>query len=123
MNPGHVTATLQNERQRRADSFVNGYMPPDELVIDPSLKLHTEYDSDVDPISYEVLRSKLWNVNWDHQETIRRVSGSQVVVYGYDFNTCDPDRGGRRRLLRSRATCSSAAAPTSWSSGRSSTGR
>jgi len=87
MNPGQVTATLQNERQRRADSFVNGYVPPAELVIDPSLQLHTEYSSDVDPISYEVLRSKLWNVNWDHQETIRRVSGSQVVVYGYDFNT------------------------------------
>jgi len=87
MNPGHVTATLQNERQRRADSFINGYVPPAELVIDPSLQLHTEYSSDVDPISYEVLRSKLWNVNWDHQETIRRVSGSQVVVYGYDFNT------------------------------------
>ena len=46
-----------------------------------------EADTDLDPVSYEVLRSKLWNVNWDHQETIRRVSGSQVVVYGYDFNT------------------------------------
>ena len=48
---------------------------------------HDEVDTDLDPVSYEVLRSKLWNVNWDHQETIRRVSGSQVVVYGYDFNT------------------------------------
>ena len=80
MNPGQGVATLQNERQRRADSFVNGYVPPAELVVDPSLKLHPEYERDVDPISYEVLRSKLWNVNWDHQETIRRVSGSQVVV-------------------------------------------
>lgn len=79
--------TLDNERQRRADSFANGYMPPKELVIDPSLQLHTDYDADVDPISYEVLRSKLWNINWDHQETIRRVSGSQVVVFGYDYNT------------------------------------
>lgn len=79
--------TLANERQRRADSFVNGYLPPAELVIDPSLQMHTECDDDLDPVSYEVLRSKLWNVNWDHQETIRRVSGSQVVVYGYDFNT------------------------------------
>jgi N-methylhydantoinase B len=82
-----VPRTLANERERRADTFANGYLPPDELVIDPSLKLHTEFDADVDPISYEVLRSKLWNVNWDHQETIRRVSGSQVVVFGYDFNT------------------------------------
>ncbi len=87
MSPGTVAATLQNERQRRADSFVNGYMPPAELVIDPSLQMHTEHDRDIDAISYEVLRSKLWNVNWDHQETIRRVSGSQVVVFGYDFNT------------------------------------
>lgn len=79
--------TLANERQRRAESFVNGYLPPAELVIDPSLELHTEHDTSIDPVSYEVLRSKLWNVNWDHQETIRRVSGSQVVVFGYDFNT------------------------------------
>ena len=79
--------TLANERERRAASFVDGYLPPDELVIDPSLELHTERDTDIDPVTYEVLRSKLWNVNWDHQETIRRVSGSQVVVYGFDFNT------------------------------------
>jgi len=79
--------TLANERQRRTDSFINGYMPPAELVVDPSLRFHSDYDQEIDPISYEVLRSKLWNVNWDHQETIRRVSGSQVVVFGFDFNT------------------------------------
>jgi len=85
--PSQVAATLDNERSRRAESFANGYMPPEKLVVDPSLHFHTEADTDLDPVSYEVLRSKLWNVNWDHQETIRRVSGSQVVVYGYDFNT------------------------------------
>lgn len=82
-----TTRTLENERRRRAESFVDGYLPPAELVVDPSLRFHDEVDADIDPVSYEVLRSKLWNVNWDHQETIRRVSGSQVVVYGYDFNT------------------------------------
>ena len=87
MTQTDVKATLANERQRRTDSFVNGYMPPDELVVDPSLRFHSQFDSDIDPVSYEVLRSKLWNVNWDHQETIRRVSGSQVVVFGFDFNT------------------------------------
>ena len=70
-----IIRTLSNERERRAESFVKGYMPPRELVIDPSLRLHTDFSSDVDPVSYEVLRSKLWNINWDHQETIRRVSG------------------------------------------------
>jgi N-methylhydantoinase B len=87
MGDQSAKATLANERQRRTDSFVNGYMPPEELVVDPSLRFHSDYDQEIDPISYEVLRSKLWNVNWDHQETIRRVSGSQVVVFGFDFNT------------------------------------
>lgn len=87
MSDTTVERTLENERERRAESFARGYLPPAELVIDPSLKLDTEYETEIDPISYEVLRSKLWNVNWDHQETIRRVSGSQVVVFGYDFNT------------------------------------
>ncbi|MEZ5076759.1 MAG: hydantoinase B/oxoprolinase family protein [Solirubrobacterales bacterium] len=82
-----IPHTLETERQRRTASFVDGYLPPAELVVDPSLRFHEEVDTDLDPVSYEVLRSKLWNVNWDHQETIRRVSGSQVVVYGYDFNT------------------------------------
>src|ERR1044072_739918 len=95
-----VERTLANERQRRADSFVNGYVPPRELVIDPSLRLHVEHDEAIDPVSYEVLRSKLWNANGDHQEPIRRVSGSQVVVYGYDFKTSiqteEGDGGGLR---------------------------
>lgn len=80
-------SALADERKRRTDSFVNGYMPGDDLVVDPSLRFHSEFERDIDPVSYEVLRSKLWNVNWDHQETIRRVSGSQVVVFGFDFNT------------------------------------
>ena len=33
------------------------------------------------------IRSKFWNLNWDHQETIRRTAGSLAVVQGYDFNT------------------------------------
>ncbi len=79
--------TLANERERRAHSFEFGYMPPKELVIDPSLRMHSSYVETMDPVTYEVLRSKLWNINADHQETIRRVSGSQVVVFGHDFNT------------------------------------
>lgn len=52
MSMTHPPATLENERQRRADSFINGYLPPKDLVIDPSLELHTESDSEIDPISY-----------------------------------------------------------------------
>jgi N-methylhydantoinase B len=79
--------TLENEPIRRAESLVSGYLPHGDLVIDPSLRMHSELDDDIDAITYEVLRSKFWNLNWDHQEAIRRASGSLVVVYGYDFNT------------------------------------
>jgi N-methylhydantoinase B len=77
----------RDEWQRRMTSLREGYRPPDELTISPSVTLDSEFDEEVDPITYEVIRSHFWNINWDHQETVRRVSGSGVVVYGYDFNT------------------------------------
>lgn len=77
----------KDEEVRRADSLQNGYMPKDELIVDPSVSFHSDYDADLDPITYEVLKSKFWNLNWDHQETIRRAAGSLVVVQGYDFNS------------------------------------
>ncbi len=55
-------------------------------MVDPSLAFHTAIEPDLDPVTYEVVRSKLWNLNLDHGDTIRRVSGSGIVVEGYDFN-------------------------------------
>ncbi len=78
--------TFENEPARRKHSLKRGYMPSKKLIVDPSVEFSTESDEDLDPVTYEVLRSKFWNLNWDHQETIRRASGSLVVVYGYDFN-------------------------------------
>ena len=79
---------LKDEQERRGASLSDGYMPSEVLIIDPSLKFHSEFEKNLDPITYEVLRSKFWNLNWDHQETIRRTAGSLVVVQGYDFNSC-----------------------------------
>ena len=76
-----------DEVRRRRESFQFGYLPPAELTIDPSLCFNDERAESLDPITYEVLRSKLWNLNIDHGETLRRVSGSNIVVEGYDFNT------------------------------------
>ena len=78
----------KDEQSRRWASLREGYVPPSELRVDAALKFHSDYDTDLDPITYEVLRSKFWNLNWDHQETIRRTAGSLVVVQGYDFNSC-----------------------------------
>lgn len=76
-----------DEVRRRYASFREGYLPPAELIIDSRLAFHDERAVDIDPITYEVVRSKLWNLNIDHGETLRRVSGSMIVVEGYDFNT------------------------------------
>lgn len=78
--------TFENEGVRRAHSLKKGYMPSKKLIVDSSVRFNPECDDNLDSITYEVLRAKFWNLNWDHQETIRRASGSLVVVYGYDFN-------------------------------------
>jgi N-methylhydantoinase B len=65
------------------------YVPPPapELRIDDGVKLHSEFDLDLDPVTYQVLRNRFWSINLDHSDTIRRVSGSPVIVYMDDFNT------------------------------------
>lgn len=64
------------------------YKPGEQLDVSPNLKLHRfDAPDDIDPITFEVLNTKLWNINEEHADTIHRVSGSPVVVDGYDFNT------------------------------------
>ena len=65
------------------------YIPPPapELRIAPQVELHTEFDVEIDPVTYQVLRNRFWSINLDHSDTIRRVSGSPVIVYMDDFNT------------------------------------
>ena len=65
------------------------YVPPPapELRIPDDVLLHQEFDLDLDPVTYQVLRNRFWAINLDHSDTIRRVSGSPVIVYMDDFNT------------------------------------
>ena len=46
---------------------------------------HTQRDEAIDPITFEVIRQKLWTINIAHGETITRVSGSPVLAT-LDFN-------------------------------------
>lgn len=71
------------------------YIPGDELQVDASLALHDDVDATVDPITHEVLRHALWNVNTEHGNAIIRTSGSPICAYGHDFNPVILDeRGG-----------------------------
>ncbi|CDX58818.1 putative 5-oxoprolinase (ATP-hydrolyzing) [Mesorhizobium plurifarium] len=83
----NIAVSHPSEARRRAASLLDGYMPGEKLIVDPSVAFHRDYEKNLDPVTYEVLRSKFWNLNWDHQEALRRASGSLVVVYGFDFNT------------------------------------
>ena len=48
---------------------------------------HTKGKRAIDPITFEVLRHRLWAINDEAGATIRRISGSPVATEAYDFNT------------------------------------
>ena len=74
-------------RERRGfEAIRGGYMPPRELDISPRLTLHRKASRRIDPITYEVVRHSLWNINEEHGATIQRLSGSPVAMYALDLN-------------------------------------
>ncbi|WP_027935760.1 hydantoinase B/oxoprolinase family protein [Amycolatopsis sp. ATCC 39116] len=76
-----------------ADEFTSRPMPREELLrqISPALPLHQAGDAEVDALTYEVVRHRLWAITQEMGETLRRMSGSHVVTESNDFNfsICD----------------------------------
>lgn len=68
------------------DGVNHGYVPPADLQISQKLKLHRDVANDIDPVTFEVIRHKLWNINEEHGATIQRISGSPVAIYALDLN-------------------------------------
>ena len=68
------------------DGVTNPYVPPAELNICDKLKLHSEFGNDLDPVTFEVVRHGMWNINEEHGGTIQRVSGSPIAMYALDLN-------------------------------------
>src|SRR5215470_3132805 len=68
------------------DGVTNPYIPGERLTISPRLKLHRTFAENVDPVTYEVIRHNLWNINLEHGATIQRISGSPVAIYAIDLN-------------------------------------
>ncbi|HEX7096899.1 MAG TPA: hydantoinase B/oxoprolinase family protein, partial [Acidimicrobiales bacterium] len=83
---GTTNATDTDHDIRRRRSLQEGYLPPARPYVDASLPLHTEQQEEDDVVLAEIIRNKLWNINVDHGEVLRRVSGSNIVIEGYDFN-------------------------------------
>ncbi len=76
------------------DGTTYPYIPGKTLSIDPSLKLFQGSAERVDPVTHEVLRHALWNVNLEHGNTVLRMSGSPIAAYGHDFNPAILDEEG-----------------------------
>src|SRR5260221_13754411 len=68
------------------DGVRSGYVPPWVLKIAKKLKLHRKAKKDIGPVTFEVVRHALWNVNEEHGATIQRLSGSPVAMYALDLN-------------------------------------
>jgi len=81
-----IMARLSETTHLRLDGRQSGYVPPARLRIAPKLRLHRSAAPALDPITYEVIRHSLWNVNEEHGATIQRLSGSPVAMYALDLN-------------------------------------
>jgi N-methylhydantoinase B len=76
------------------DGKIYPYVPSDPLQIDPGISLHSTVAEDIDPISFEVIRYAMWNINVEQGNTLLRISGSPIAAYGHDFNPCLLDESG-----------------------------
>lgn len=69
------------------DGINECYVPGPEVPFHSSLTMHTEADPEIDPVTYEVIRGSLWNINTEAGDIIQRVSGSPIAQYAHDLNT------------------------------------
>lgn len=79
-----------------SERFSSRPVDPDELIssLDGVLPLHTVTDEQIDgldPLTYEVIRHRLWSVTNEMGETLKRMSGSPIVTDAndFDFAICD----------------------------------
>jgi len=55
--------------------------------VSPHLELFDEIDEELDPVTFEVIRNRLWTINIAHGEALTRISGSPTFQ-ALDFNMC-----------------------------------
>jgi N-methylhydantoinase B len=99
-----MTSAQLDGQEQRSEAFPwDGkdypYRPPRELRVSPKLRFHRADSDEIDPITFEVINNRLWNINEEHADTIQRVSGSPIVVHGYDLNTCIQTEAGEPFLF------------------------
>ncbi len=88
-NQSTATEQLSDEEYQSIvwDGKLHSYRPSPSWreQISPKLKLYSKVDEDLDPVTFEVLRNRLWMINMAHGETLTRISGSPIFQ-ALDFN-------------------------------------
>jgi len=81
------TATSACGSETVWDGLIHSYRPrPDwRSGVSSKLRFSEEVVDELDPVTYEVLRNRLWTINIAHGDTLTRMSGSPVFQ-GLDFN-------------------------------------
>ena len=93
MNPATAApATTEAGRPVRPPEFWDGvdhaFNPTGPVKVPPNLTLSTEAETEIDPITYEVVRHGLWNANAEHVREIENLAVSQITVEIRDFQPC-----------------------------------
>lgn len=69
------------------DGVARSYIPRAELKIAGGLRLHRDGGVDVDPVTHEVIRYALLQVNLEHSALIQRLCVSPIVMLTRDFQS------------------------------------
>lgn len=85
--PSPAAGISEEEHRAFWDGVSHAYIPAPKLRVPESLKLHTDSESDIDPITFEVIRHSLWNANEEHGSIIANLSVSPISLETRDFQT------------------------------------
>src|SRR5258705_2383133 len=83
-----------------SERYTSRPIDPEQFVheLPESLQLHTtspEASDALDPLTYEVVRHRLWSVTDEMGETLKRMSGSTIVTDANDFDFAISDEVGQ----------------------------
>jgi N-methylhydantoinase B len=83
-----------------SEAFVTRPIDPETLIrsLPSRLQVHTVSQTmidELDPLTYEVVRHRLWSVTDEMGETLKRMSGSPIVTDANDFDFTINDEAGQ----------------------------
>jgi N-methylhydantoinase B len=69
------------------DGSTHAYIPSAEVKVAGGLRLHADAAQVDDPITFEVIRHSLWNINQEHGSVIKNLCVSPIMLETRDFQT------------------------------------